>query len=265
MSDTWIKVKRDILSSIVFDEPIVFKLYIYCLIKANRYDKQSIKGSSIVNVPAGSFVTSRKSLSEDLKISESCVERKLNILEKIGKIGQQMNSNYRLITVVNYGEHQKIGQQRRQQVNSNEDSIEDTTKKVKERKESKDNNYTTQFEIFWGAVPSKVDKKKSFKAYKSAIKKIDEDSLLEKIKDYSRLCEVNKTELEYIKHPSSWLNGECWENDYTPPAIKPTLDEALENVNLMFHNGMRQDYARRRNEERFRKVTGYGFSDIRQG
>lgn len=81
-------------------------------------------------------------------------------------------------------------------------------------------NENSGFEQFWSAYPRKVNKKNTLKIW------IREncDSVLPKILAF--LDVANKSErwspenMKYIKHPSTFLNGECWEDDLAdyPPA-----------------------------------------------
>lgn len=66
---------------------------------------------------------------------------------------------------------------------------------------------TDLFEEFWKEFPNNKSKAQSLKAYKSALKKISHEELVAGAKKYSKVC---GSEPRFIKHASSWLNGECW-------------------------------------------------------
>jgi len=118
------------------------------------------------------------------------------------------------------------------------------------------------FNNFWEVYPRKIDKKKAMKSYKTAIKKTEVSTINLAAEKYAKECVKNKTEKNYIKHPTSWLNGECWEN-YQGAIQKVTMVEALEGVHAVKHNQLKLNYRRNENEEAFRKLTGYGYEDIR--
>lgn len=74
-----------------------------------------------------------------------------------------------------------------------------------------------QFTEFYQGYPRKVGKKNAFKAFKSAIKRVKFEQILEALDHYKKYLEFRKTETQYIKHPSSWLNSDPWEDEYNYP------------------------------------------------
>ena len=85
----------------------------------------------------------------------------------------------------------------------------------KERKESDSVNVTDEFESWWQDVPRKVSKGQAEKAFRAARKKADLETLTAGIRRYAE--QVRGTEPKYIKHPATWLNGECWLDEHPPP------------------------------------------------
>jgi len=83
-------------------------------------------------------------------------------------------------------------------------------------KEDKDNKKINiedilRFDEFWELYPRKRDKGKAKKAYKTACKKTDEQTIIDSVKQYA--LEVEGKEATYIKYPASWLNAEAWLNE----------------------------------------------------
>jgi len=68
-------------------------------------------------------------------------------------------------------------------------------------------------EQFWKLYPRKVDKKKAIQSLDKIKKygKIDFDLILAGVKTYC--ISVSGKDVEFIKHPTTWLNGECWKNE----------------------------------------------------
>lgn len=82
--------------------------------------------------------------------------------------------------------------------------------------DNKQNNiYIVDFENFYSLYPRKEAKQKALQAYLKAIKKVDKDTLLEGLKKYIDYIKTNKKEREFIKHPATWLNQGCWEDEYS--------------------------------------------------
>lgn len=69
-----------------------------------------------------------------------------------------------------------------------------------------------EFERFWKAYPRREDRKAAFKAFKAARKKAGIDAICAAAEDYARECSAKGTGKDYMKHGSTWLNGECWLN-----------------------------------------------------
>jgi hypothetical protein len=122
-------------------------------------------------------------------------------------------------------------------------------------------NYSDEFEEFWKEYPRRIDKKKANKSWLTGIKKTDPSIILAATKQYALECLKNKTETAYIKHPTSWLNGECW-NNYNEPTQKLTLELAIDPVMEIHKNQLRLNYRRKEHEHRFKQLTGYGYADI---
>ena len=83
-------------------------------------------------------------------------------------------------------------------------------KKSKKRR----NDYPDDFEEFWRIYPRHEDKKKAFKVWQTALK--NGATADEIIAGAARYAKYRAGEPEqYTKHPSTWLNGDCWENGYS--------------------------------------------------
>ena len=87
---------------------------------------------------------------------------------------------------------------------------------------NKDNicSFHSQFEIFYNLYPRKTDKKKSQDKYLSILKKsknADEKAseILTGLKRYIDFWEKEKTDKQFIPHPTTWLNGERWNDELT--------------------------------------------------
>lgn len=69
-----------------------------------------------------------------------------------------------------------------------------------------------QFESFWKSYPRRVAKGAARKAFDKAIKKTTLESMLKAITEYV----AKKPEKIDFKHPATWLNGECWDDEWEP-------------------------------------------------
>ncbi|GAB3621139.1 hypothetical protein GCM10027417_24000 [Glutamicibacter endophyticus] len=68
------------------------------------------------------------------------------------------------------------------------------------------------FTEFWNHYPRKVGKRKAEIKYKAALKRASAETINAAAQQLAN--DPNRPELRYIKHPTTWLEGDCW-ND--PP------------------------------------------------
>lgn len=102
------------------------------------------------------------------------------------------------------------------------------------------NNTKANFEILWELYPRKIGKKKALTAYEKAVKKgVAFETIKQGIENYSKHIKANKIDTAFVKHGSTWFNGECWNDEYItgnqeqpqekPPEANPGFDEWMSN------------------------------------
>jgi len=93
--------------------------------------------------------------------------------------------------------------------------------KDKESKEVK-NIYDHQFLEFWDVYPRKISKKKASDKYSKILAKTDHQLIMDSLN--AHLKSWNGTAAEFIPHPTTWLNGERWNDEVEEkrPAYKKT-------------------------------------------
>ena len=102
MNNGWIKLFRSLREWEWWHERDTRDLFIYCLIAAN-HDEQHQCGMTI---PRGSFITSRKRLSDEVDITEQSVRTSLARLTRTQELVVQSTNLYTIITVCNYDKYQ---------------------------------------------------------------------------------------------------------------------------------------------------------------
>ncbi len=78
--------------------------------------------------------------------------------------------------------------------------------------------HESDFQIFWQHYPRKVAQGAARKAYAKALKKTDVNTILNGAMRYA--AERADQDPQFTKHPSTWLNGECWNDEPTPTTGK---------------------------------------------
>lgn len=87
-------------------------------------------------------------------------------------------------------------------------ALEPEKKKISEAKAS-----SPHFDEFWLAYPNKVAKRKALAAYDKALKRIaGPDPPSQILAGVERAKTSRKWIDGYIEHPTTWLNGDCWED-----------------------------------------------------
>ena len=200
MNSGYIKLHRKIL-----DNPLVMKssdhfaLWMYLLLNAAHKKYDTLIGSERVTLNPGQLVTGRKKIAKDLKINESKIQRILKLFENCQQIEQQTNNLCRVISILKWDDYQ----QSNIQLNT-ERTLNNNTKNIK-------NIYIDQFNEFWNVYNKKVSKPKAITAYNRALKKVDHQTIMDALKKQKKLWEGK--DKAYIKHPTTWLNQECWEDE----------------------------------------------------
>lgn len=137
MDDGFIKINRRLLSWEWYQDANTARVFIHCLIMANWKDGR-FRGTE---VPRGSFVTGRKKLAEELKMSEQSVRTALDHLKSTNEITIKTTPKYSIITVVKYNEYQSDNRQTNQQLTNNQPTTNQqltTIEEIKKRKKIKE-------------------------------------------------------------------------------------------------------------------------------
>ena len=145
----WLKLNRSILTSTVFENPRLLKVWIWCLCKASHKDHDQLVGMQMVHLKPGQFIYGRKAASEELKIPESTTNNYIHQLQRMGNLNIKSNNKYSVITIKNWrfyqGMDSKSKQQNGQQMNNKRTTNEqqmNTNNNVKNVKKVK-NDYSS--------------------------------------------------------------------------------------------------------------------------
>lgn len=90
----------------------VMRLFIHCLLKANRKDKKWHG----IEIKAGSFITSYENLSFELDLSVHQIRTALDKLKTTGEVASKTTSRYSMITINNWDLYQDNGKQNDKQM-----------------------------------------------------------------------------------------------------------------------------------------------------
>lgn len=135
----YVKSYRDAQHHRVFDDPILWKIFSWCVWNAS-YEPGTFGD---MDVPVGSFVTGRFEAAKELKMRESVVYRGMLKLasQKYGCISLKSNNKFTLVTVCNYTTYQCSdfpNAQRKNNRRTTNAQRENTDKEGEEIKEGKE-------------------------------------------------------------------------------------------------------------------------------
>lgn len=97
---------RSIMDSVVFKNPKMWRVYSWCLFRANYTVKEELPGLHKVNLVPGQFITSTRHAAEALDISVTTLYEYLHLLEFEHIIERTSTSKYTVITIQNWNELQ---------------------------------------------------------------------------------------------------------------------------------------------------------------
>ncbi len=109
--DGWVCFHRKTVFSMVFKNEGVFKIWMWCLAKAN-HKKSWVKvttgrGSSSLEILPGQFIFGRKSAAKELDMDENTIYKRMKKLEKAQNLTIESNNKYSIVSIVNWDIYQK--------------------------------------------------------------------------------------------------------------------------------------------------------------
>jgi hypothetical protein len=172
----------------------------------------------VISLSRGQLITSRSFISNGFRVGEQSIRTLLARLENDGMINQRPTSHGTIITFCNYSKYQDYqpapNQQSNQPLTSAQPAPNQNKKELKEGKELKKETYSAEFEQFWKLYPKKDDKSQAAKAYIKARKETDHAKIIDGVERYAAAKPWGDN-IRFCKNASTWLNGKCWENEYT--------------------------------------------------
>lgn len=222
MSEGWFKAFRKVKDSRVFANEGLFKVFWWCLCRANYKDEcwesaQTGRGKVSVKVSRGQFVFGRSAAAKELNMSPSTVWKRLCRLAspEFQCVTIESNSNWSIVTVVNWEQYQGGGGDGEPDHHDHQAEAPPPKKRrTKALKTEKlfDAGYSPDFLEFWAVYPRRVAQPAAWKAWK-ALKgdRPPVDVLIAAVrKQMEKYPSWQRGGGEYIPYPASWLNGQRW-------------------------------------------------------
>jgi hypothetical protein len=239
----WIKLHRKLKNSLVFDNPDLLKVWIWCLLKATHDDYIQMIGLQEVELEKGQFIFGRKVAANELKMSESKTYRLIKKLETMQNLNIKANNKYSIITIANWELYQSDSnnseQQFEQQMNNKRTTNEqqmNTNKNIKNNKNINNNiysvldNYTSNDDLRQALndfleMRKKIKKPMTERALNMLLSKLDE------------LAATDEVKIKLLDQ--SILHN--WQTVY--PLKEEKQQEPKQSKPNKFHNFMQHEYA----------------------
>ena len=233
----YIRINRKVFKHPIFKEESFTEILAWIdLISRASWKADTIRFNQYTkNVSRGELVVSPKYLALKWKWHVSKVRRFLGRLAFAKMIGIVTDEGITRIKIINYNEYQHSATTLQANLQANQHTKSDHI--LNNNKLNNKYIYTQNFMSFWDNIPSKMRKGKG-KAYKS-FKNIKTTLTIEELVNrYNKHHLINK---EFTKHPSTWLNQECWEDDEVKGAETTTIKERMEKIGYK-HIGSEGNY-----------------------
>jgi hypothetical protein len=250
----WIKLQRKMIDWEWFTDVNTCHLFTYLLLAATH---ANTKWRGIALAP-GQLITGRTQLAEKTGLSEQQIRTALDKLKATSEITSESTNNFTVITITNWKIYQHDNQPTNQPITS-QLTNEQPTDNQRITTFNNANNINNEkkiikdiggFEIFWNSYNYKVGKQNAKKAYDKAIKNgADPNIILEGVKRYQKDCQAKGLEVKFFKHPTTWLNGAHWEDEFITGTAKLSDADEMErlknllggkNESIPIHNELKQ-------------------------
>lgn len=109
MNNGWIKLHRKSLDSTIFQNDKGWKVWCWCLMKANHRENNFLLGRTKLTTKSGQFIMGSLKASEQLDLAKSTIWYWLDFLESEGQVGIKKTNKYSIITIKNWDKYQEVG------------------------------------------------------------------------------------------------------------------------------------------------------------
>ncbi|OHR73977.1 hypothetical protein HMPREF3291_05170 [Bacillus sp. HMSC76G11] len=155
----YIKAYRKMLGSTIWQDPDLFRLWMYCLMKASYKNRVVLIEKQEVELQAGEFVTGRFTLHQEFnqgipprkQAKDTTLWSWLKKLESLGNLDIKSFNKYSVVSIVNWNEYQESLTTEPQQNDSKltaEPQQTDTNKNVKKEKNDKKEIKNSRKQVF---------------------------------------------------------------------------------------------------------------------
>lgn len=230
----WIQLHRSLIDWEWYDDANTMRLFLHCCLRAN-FEDAKWRG---IDIKRGTFITSIKTLSEELKLSESKIKLSIKKLKTTNEIAIKTTNKNTTVTVCNYDTYNNLKKQN-DKPNSNQPDNQTTNKQQTEDNQTatdkKNNNNKQEKEVITKQLKEHLQ---TFEQFRQIYKGTKVGNVAEfanfkkKTKDWKEVlpdlkalteCQINIKDTmraagQFVpewKNLKTWINQRCWEEEYT--------------------------------------------------
>ena len=111
MSQGWVCVHRQLLDNPIFKNDKLFRVFMYCLLKASHTDHDQLVGDCIVKLKSGDLATGRNAISTGTGLTTQNVRTALSKLEKLDILTSKPTNKFSIISITNWNQYQQTNKQ----------------------------------------------------------------------------------------------------------------------------------------------------------
>lgn len=106
MNGGYVKIHRQLEESNVFENPLTFKVFMWCLMRANYTNREIRFHSENITLKPGQFITGRYAGAKACHMKPSTFRNQVNALRFMGTIALKSDNKKTIFTVVNWARFQ---------------------------------------------------------------------------------------------------------------------------------------------------------------
>lgn len=246
VNNGWIKLHRKLKEKGFYQNSAYVHLWIHLLLSANHRAKEFMFNGKIIIIKEGQLLTGRKQLASATGLSESMVERALNLFENEQQIEQQKTTKNRIITIIKWYQYQ---------ISDNEtDSKRTTTEQQADTNKNDKNVENEKKRTFLVGSPEYQLSLHLFNGIRSNDSKAKEPDLQKWASEIDKLIRIDKRTPEEIAKVIEFSQSDSfWKSNILSTA---TLRKQFPKLFLKASNGTSSNKSSYRHDpEKFRRLA----------
>ena len=93
---------------------------------------------------------------------------------------------------------------------------EESSPNGEREKDKPTNHYPDDFETWWNIYPRKKSKRRAYKRWQEALKRVDQQTLNERTQAFANHVHAGNIDPQFVKYPEGWLSGDGWDDELIP-------------------------------------------------